>query len=65
MQDLLKYFGVGYEALSRRNQALQEKLRIILVRVRAPTRYIGILESIKIKLHSPGQSQGSSAQCPP
>jgi len=34
MQDLLKHFGVGYEALSRCDQALQEKLRFGLVRVR-------------------------------
>jgi len=34
MQDLLKHFGVGYETLSRRDQAFQEKLRFGLVRVR-------------------------------
>ena len=34
MQDLLKHFGIGHEALSRRDQALQEKLRLAVVRVR-------------------------------
>lgn len=34
MHDLLKHFGVGHEALSRRDQALQEHLRLTLVRVR-------------------------------
>lgn len=36
MKDLLQDFGVGHKALSRCNQALQEKLGLALVRMRRP-----------------------------
>jgi len=56
MDYLLKHFCIRHEAVPSSDQPLEENLSLTLVRVRAPMRYIGMFESIKIKPDSPARS---------
>ena len=50
VQDFLQHFRVGHQGLAIIDESLQSALHITFVGVSRPTRFIGMLESIRIKV---------------
>lgn len=68
VQHLLEHLSVRHQSATFADQPLQSAPGVGLARIRAPTRYIGTLESTRITLDPPGRShsrsQRSCHRCP-
>ena len=64
VQDFLENLGVGDESLLKEAVARSSRIWLSVLRgCGAPTRYIGMFESIKITLDSRARSRPTSVQC--